>query len=280
MLALGLVFGPAAGALTISGPSDCDNNAIVRCGVHSTDAVIDAYRASGYVQQVYAHFGITAADIANLPNTDVSGRVTKDGRVFVDGQAQAVATGAVTGGRQNIPGSTKVPIQNGPPLFKRPPSVSFQQDSLPAFVSMKNGVFQFAVIASCGNAVQAAPTTQPKPPQKAAVAPARPVSTPKPQQKPAPAQVQAQTQSQNVEQNVSQNQEVTVNNTTTPETTQETPAASEETAASTPAQPSETTPSTLPNTGSSGGTTIGIFSVSTILGALGFRRYLLHILGS
>jgi hypothetical protein len=324
VLGFGLITVPSAGAISIGGPSDCDDNAIIKCGAHSTSALIQSYNSSAYVQKVYAHVGISAADMANLPDTNVAGRVMRDGRVFVDGQSQAVATDAITGGRQGA--GTRFDVQ-GAVFFQRPPSSpsSFQQDSLPAFVSMKNGVFQFAVIASCGNAVRATPVMQPKP----AVAPAKPVSHPMPKPQPqqpqpvkpkpqkpqpvtpAPAQPQAapsqQQQQQTVNQNV--NQQVTVNNTssskseqapppaapTTPPTSTsptspapEAPTTAAETVAAAPptetaAAPatSETTPSaSLPNVGGSTGGTIGVFVGSTLLGILGYRRYLLHILGS
>lgn len=288
-LSLGLAIMPAAGAITIGGPSDCDDNAIIRCGAHSTAALINSYNSSPYVQNVYAFFGISAADMSNLPANDVAGRVTRDGRVFVDGQSQAVATRAITGGRQDIGGSNKV-TYHGSTFFVRPPSVSFQQDSLPAFVSMKNGNFQFAIIVSCGNAVRAAAVAQPK----AAVGPAKAVSNPtqqKPQKPapqkpapkpaaPAPTQTQTQTQTQNVTQN--NNQQVTVNNTSA---SQESPAAPVATEAGTTVASSETAPaesgavSSLPNVGPGGGAG-AIFIGSTLLGIFGYRRYLLHILGS
>lgn len=253
VLGLGLALAPAAGAITIGGPSDCDNNAVISCGAHSTSALMQAYHSSTYVQKVYAYFGISAADMASLNNTNVAGSVTKDGKVFVDGQSRAVATSGVTGGRQNMPGSTQVNFQ-GITFFKRPPSVSFQQSSLPAFVSMKNGQFQFAIIASCGNAVRAVPTARPTP---TAVAPAKPVSKPKPQAKPAPSQVQSQQQQQQV--NVNQSQNVTVPSSTT---------------TTTPSAPSAQTSSNLPNTGPAG--TIGVFLASTLLGTWGYRRFMLH----
>lgn len=280
---MGLVLAPAAGAISIGGPSDCDNNAIIKCGAHSTAALVQAYNSSAYVQKVYAFYGISGADMANLPSTDVAGRVTKDGKVFVDGQSKAVATNALTGGRQNIAGSTKVNFQ-GAVFFKRPPSVSFQQDSLPAFVSMKNGKFQFAVIASCGNAVRAVPVVPPP----TAVAPAKPVSKPQPKPQPAkpapaPSQVQAQQQQQSVTQNVTQNQEVNVNNTVTtpaPETPVQEVAATtptEQTVTSVPESTSENGVSSLPNVGAGSAGTVGAFFVSTIAGAFGYRRWLLHM---
>jgi hypothetical protein len=149
-----------ADSINIGGPSDCDNNAIIRCGVHSTAALMSAYQSDPYTQAVFRHFSISQADMNNLMVNNVAGRVTRTGKVYINSQAQAVATGAMTGGRQNMPGSTKVNTKSGV-FFMRPPSVSFQESSLPAFVSMKNGQFQFAIIASCGNAVTPSPAPAP-----------------------------------------------------------------------------------------------------------------------
>ncbi|HET7059862.1 MAG TPA: hypothetical protein VFH99_00885 [Candidatus Saccharimonadales bacterium] len=287
MLLLSLVLAPAANAINIGGSSDCDDNAVIRCGAHSTAVLISDYNSSAYVRGVYAAFGISQADISNLSSTNVAGRVTKDGNVFVDDQSRAVATGAVTGGRQDIPGSTKV-NSNGAVFYRRQPSVSFQQSSLPAFVAMKNGHFQFAVIASCGNAVSAKQTTTPAPQQQhAAVGQARVVSRPQAQTNPpapaptaAPAPTQTQSQSQNQEVNVN-NANINNNTQITKQTSvpQSTPApttAQPQAAAETPAtQPAtQTTAATLPNTGPTG--IIGIFLAAVGLGTLGYRRLLVH----
>lgn len=275
LLGIGLVIAPAVSAISISGPSDCDNNAIISCGAHSTGALVQAYNGSGYVQKVYAYFGISNADMANLQATNVAGRVTRDGKVFVDGRSDPVATNAVTGGRQNIAGSTQVNFQ-GITFFKRPPSVSFQQNTLPAFVSMKNGQFQFAIIASCGNAVRATPTMTPH----AAVAPAKAVSTPQAKPaKPTPAPA-APTQSQS--QSQQQSQQVNVNNSTTQNvqtnTSQPQPTTPTPTPTTTSEQPAtqqtETQPSKLVNTGPTG--LVSAFLVSSLAGVFGFRRFILH----
>lgn len=263
MMCLGLVISPTVSAISIGGPSDCDNNAIINCGAHSTAALKQAYNSSAYVQKVFAYFGISGADMANLASTDVAGRVTKDGKVFVDGQSQAVATNAVTGGRQNIAGSNAVNFQ-GAVFYARPPSVSFQQASLPAFVSMKNGSFQFAVIASCGNAVRATPTQQPK----AAVAPARVVSRQQPQPKPQP---QAPTQSQQQQQQQSQQVNINNSNTQTAQTASPPQPVPETVAVAAPAQE---VPGKLVNTGP--GSTAGLFVASTAIGTLFYRRFILR----
>ena len=296
MLITSLVFTPAASAISIGGPSDCGGNAMIHCGAHSSEALTNAYNSRAYVRGVYAEFGITQGDIANLPSTNVAGRVTKDGNIFVDGQSNAVATNAVTGGRQNIPGSTKVNHQ-GAIFYRRPPSVSFQQASLPAFVSMQNGQFQFAVIASCGNAVSAQPVSPPH----HAVAPAKAVSKPeqkpqpKPQpkpQQPAPAQpapaptpqVNVNNTNTNVNNNVNtQTQVVTQKQVSWQPAPAPTPAQPQSTETVATAQPSSAAPaqataSTLPNTGPTG--VVGAFLLSVGLGTWAYRWLLLRRLNA
>jgi outer membrane biosynthesis protein TonB len=285
VLGLGVIIAPAASAITIGGPSDCDNNAIISCGAHSTGALLTAYQSSAYVRGVYAYFGISQSDIANLPVTNIAGHVNKDGKVYVDGQSTAVATNAITAGRQNIAGSKQVNYQ-GAVFYTRPPSVSFQQASLPAFVSIKNGQFQFAIIASCGNAVKAAATSQGQSGIGQAQAVSKPQTKPAPKPSPAPAptptpttptQAQAQFQAQSQSQNV----EVTNTNTNTVNNTQTTTAPTAVPEANTqpsPAVQTETTtssqPASLVDTGTTG--VVAIFAAASIVGAFGFRRFLAH----
>jgi hypothetical protein len=269
IIGFSLVVAPAASALTIAGPSDCDNNAIVNCGVHSTAAVMNAYQGAAYVRGVYAYLGISNGDIADLQASNVSGYVTKSGNVFVDGQSKAVATNAITAGRQDIAGSNKVNSQ-GAIFFVRPPSVSFQQDSLPAFIAMQNGKFQFAIIASCGNPVKATATQSQNAISNAQVVSkpqAKPTAKPAPAPAPAaPAQVQAQSQSQSQTVNVNNSNTTTVENNTP-----EQPAPAQPTAQTSVAQPAAQ-PASLVNTGPAG--VVGVFVVSSVAGAFGFRRFL------
>ncbi|HET7827854.1 MAG TPA: hypothetical protein VFK97_03235 [Candidatus Saccharimonadales bacterium] len=158
-LALGflLILSPAglrpAAALTISGGHDCNDNAVIRCGIaNSKDLAADFQDAS--VDHIYSHFGISQADINNFDSQAVAGSVTIHGAVVVNGKV--VATNALTAGRQDMSGS-KATTVDGTTFYVRPPSVSFQQPSLPAYVVMHNGRFDFAIIASCGNPVIATP---------------------------------------------------------------------------------------------------------------------------
>jgi hypothetical protein len=234
-----------ADAVSVGGPSDCDTNAVVRCGVHSTSEVISQYQSRSYMRKVYTAFGIHRTDIMNLASTNAVGRVTRTGKVYIDSQTTPVALDAMTAGRESMAGSTKV--TDGTIIYyKRPPSVSFQQSSLPAFVSMKDSVFQFAIVASCGNPVTATPVNRPQAPQQPA--PTAPAVTP-----PAPAAPPTQTQSQ------VQSQQVIVEQAATPAPT---PA---------PATPAPAA-TVLPNTGASG--LLAIFSIATLGGIFGYRHLL------
>ncbi len=146
-------------ALSAQASGDCDNNAIIRCGVSSLTDLKQKYRENqaGNVQAIFQHFGISSE--AAMDGM-VAGRVTKSNEVYVGNEL--VATNAVTAGRQNMPGST--PILNGA-AYQRPPSVSFRSSSLPALVKMENGQFKSAVIMSCGNPVKATPKPVPPQPQ-------------------------------------------------------------------------------------------------------------------
>jgi len=163
----------AAGSLLVIVPSpralaaqDCDANAVIYCGVTSLPDLTAKYNQNqgGNLQAIFSHFGISGGAYFNDMQ---NGRVTRSGEVYIGNQL--VATGAVTAGRQNMPGSTKIP---GIEAYKRPPSVSFRSSSLDAYVKMVNGSFASAVIKSCGNPVSANPVPKPTPP---------PVQPPRPQ---------------------------------------------------------------------------------------------------
>ncbi len=141
---------------------DCDNNAVIHCGAFTTAEVKSNYDNNPSVQTIYHYFGIDHNEINNLHTTAVSGTVTAGGRVL-DQNGKEVATNAITAGRQDIqPGSTKH-VENGVTFYTRAPSVSFKSPSLDAFVVIKDGVFQFAIIKACGNPVKATPNTPPPP---------------------------------------------------------------------------------------------------------------------
>ncbi len=153
-------------------PTSCNDaqNEVLWCGAATTQQVVsDYYNGDGHnsaasIQNIFSYFGISSADINALPQDAVAGVVTKSGNVIVNGNI--VATQAVTGGRQYIPGSNQATL-GGTTFFVRPPSVSFLSNSLDAFVVMINGRFAFAILSSCGNAIEAKPVAPPPPPPPA-----------------------------------------------------------------------------------------------------------------
>ena len=158
------------GGVAQAASKDCNSNAIMWCGAFSKTEwaykVVggDGHNTAANLQSIYKAYSVSIDEM----KLSVDGTVTKDGRVVVDGKT--VATGAKSIGREFIPGSTK---ENG--VWIRPTQASFNSPSLEAFVYMKNGTFEWAVIKSCGNAVVAKPVPQPKP-----VTPAQPTPAPTP----------------------------------------------------------------------------------------------------
>lgn len=153
----------SADAGEIETPRDCDTNAVLSCGGSSAAEIATKYNASSDAQTIYTHFGITKWNIENLSKNAVAGKVTQGGRVLVNGKE--VATGVVTTGRINMAGSTAV-TKDGVTFYVRPPSASFQQPSLPAFVVLnKDGTMKHAIIASCGNPVMTVAKPVPEKPK-------------------------------------------------------------------------------------------------------------------
>ena len=253
--------------------ADCDANYIIHCGVNSAGDVSNHYGDTG-VAAVYSYFGISSADVNNMGSQAVLGDVYSNGDVkiqkTVNGETKypLVATDAVTAGWQNISGSTTV-TSGGHTFYVRPTSVSFQSSPLTAYVMMKNGKFDFAVLKDCGNPVKGTPVTMPTPPPAPtppppAPTPPPPAPQPKPMPppQPAPTPLPAPSQSQTQTQSQSQNQSQTVYVTQPQQQTQTTTAAY---TAPPPAPPPATTspqpaPTTykLPNTGP--GDVIGLAS--------------------
>ncbi|HET7320790.1 MAG TPA: hypothetical protein VFI84_04395 [Candidatus Saccharimonadales bacterium] len=172
-----LMFPTMAGALSAGGDKtvNCDDNAVLYCGALSSDNLIHKYdngdgkNSAQSIHDIYSYtkFGITSTEVHAIGSTAVAGTVTKTGNVIVGGKV--VATNAMTAGRQQLSGGTKT-SSGGTTFYVRSPSVSFTQDTLDAYVVMKNGAFQFAILSSCGNPVAATPvkpkTTTPPPAQQ------------------------------------------------------------------------------------------------------------------
>lgn len=252
-VAVSASFGASASAATVSFSSarNCDSNAVMYCGAMTLTELTQKYRASNSVQDIYNYFGITPQAMSTISIGATAGKVTKSGTVIVG--SKTVANGARTVGRENIAGSTKV-IYSGTTFYTRTPSVSFLSDSLDAFVILNsNGQFEYAILASCGNAVSAtnvvpAPKPAPAPAPKPAPAPV-PKPVPAPAPKPAPAPVP---------------KPVPVVPAVAPVVTpQPAPVVVPAPAA---------TPVSLPNTGP--GAIIGIFTAVTISGSFAYRTYL------
>jgi hypothetical protein len=157
LLSAFIIMPTNAHALTVTSSRDCDSNAVMSCGALSINELQSKYNNNQSIQNIYSAFGISGNDIHNMDATAVAGRVTMGGRVSVNGKT--VANNAETAGRQSMAGSHSEDF-NGTVFYSRPPSASFASSSLPAYVVMnKNGQFDFAIIASCGNPVNAHPTT-------------------------------------------------------------------------------------------------------------------------
>lgn len=160
----------------VAAARDCDANAIMWCGAYSKDELLnklakgDGHNSAANLQAIYRAYSVDLAEI----NAATNGTVTKDGRIIVNGKT--VAIGAKSIGRQKI--GESVP-QNG--VWLRSTQTSFKSPSLEAFVSIKDGEFQWAVIKSCGNITIATPVPKPKP-----VTPAKPTPVPTPTPQPAP----------------------------------------------------------------------------------------------
>jgi uncharacterized repeat protein (TIGR01451 family) len=185
-----LLFGGSiANAATASSSTtqNCDANAVMWCGATKASGVINKYRngddhnTAASIQHIYNYktFNITSTDISDMANATINGSVTKTGDVYVG--SKLVAKDAITAGREDITGSTKE-VVDGTTFYVRTPSVSFLNNSLPAFVVLNSkGQFEYAIIESCGNPVAATnvvPTPAPTPTPK-------PTPTPTPTPKPA-----------------------------------------------------------------------------------------------
>jgi hypothetical protein len=175
---------------------DCDANAIMHCGAMNADELQDKYGKDDSITVIYDYFGISNSDVDAIGSRAVAGAVKKNGEVVVNGKT--VAKDALTAGRHNINGSTKVTV-GGVTFYTRTPSVSFRPEQIDAFVVLKdNGQFDYAILAACGNPVKATntvpapvkptePTPAPAPVKPTPVTPVTPVTPPAPTPAPAPA---------------------------------------------------------------------------------------------
>lgn len=301
LLLAGAAMGPQAPASAES--RDCDNNAVIYCGALSVGGMIHKYdRGDGRnsaksIRSIFGAFGIGPGDIRGMRGSVQDGVVTKSGNVYVGGKL--VATNAFTAGRQHMDGSARH-SNDGTVFYTRKPSVSFQSDKLRAFVVMKNGTFQFAVLTSCGNPVKASPR-KPHHKQHMGIGQARPVKH-APRKRPPPVNTTnvcngdtsntnsgVASQGGNCSTNTTNNTSNTnVTKTTIVKTTSRqrppappAPAATQapaEAVVETPVQTTgATTPAALPNVGA--GNLLGLFGATATIGTIGYRIFLGRRLG-
>jgi hypothetical protein len=251
-----LSHGASAANVAFNGPFDSDANAVIFGGARDCTQVQQSYAADASIQAIYAFFFIGQSTINNFCNAAVAGQVTKDGQVIVGGKV--IATNALTAGRLNMTGSTKV-AKNGVVFYVRPPSVSFVSNSLNAFVVLNNGKFLYAILSSCGNPVAATPVTP-------APAPT-PTPTPTPTPKPTPTPVTTIT---NVNNNINNIEVIQAQSQSQTQTqTQPAPTQTTLTPATSTAAVVTTTPAAavLPNTGP--GSVAGILGATVGVATLG-----------
>lgn len=131
--------------------ANCDGNAVMYCGADDKQTLLyrinngDGRNSSANLKEIYYNEGrgITEAGI----NTAVDGEVHKDGTVWVGGQK--VASGVFSSGREYMQNSSR----DGS-IWMRPPAVSFNSNSLSAFVNMDGGTFHWAILKACGNPIK------------------------------------------------------------------------------------------------------------------------------
>jgi hypothetical protein len=153
----------SASALTINGGQDCSSNSVINCGITTTSQLSSLNTAD--VKALYASspFNINQDDLNNINNTANTGGqdYTESGSVNINNDvvvgSTIVATNAITAGRSSNKLDISTDKQDGTTFYLRHPSASFATTTIAAFVVMKSGVFQFAILAPCGNPVSATP---------------------------------------------------------------------------------------------------------------------------
>jgi hypothetical protein len=171
----------------------CTNNDIIKCGYSSPTDFINKVKANTNgvnstpdLQAIYAHYGLSSADYANFAAHAVAGEAMRNGHIVVNGKV--VASGAMSIGRdKSFQGTNPFTVTiNGQNYFGNTNDQAFAAGvtELPVDVLFNsNGVFQFAVLPSCGNpeipsAVAPAPPKPTPPPKPAPIPPPAPAPTP------------------------------------------------------------------------------------------------------
>lgn len=156
--------GQSSAAATIGGKKDCTSNSIIYCGASTTSQLYSRYKASTSAQHVYSAYGISASAVASLGSTAVTGYTTKNGNVYLS-NGTLVAKNAYSAGFHNqYYGGHEYSTKHtyaGTTYYNTPNSAVFLSGSISGWIVMKNNVFQYMILASCGNPLKGTPTTKP-----------------------------------------------------------------------------------------------------------------------
>lgn len=135
---------------------DCDNNAVIHCGVTSVKDFVSTAQSNDNrngqhdLHSLYAYHGLPKDQYDEFAAKARPGTVYKDGRIVVDGKV--VARDAKSIGRQRIAASDFSEQVAGKSFYGNSTGVRFNSDSLPIYALLNSmGELQFAVITSCGN---------------------------------------------------------------------------------------------------------------------------------
>jgi hypothetical protein len=162
MLALGVtVITTSASNQKSVQAASCSANDIIDCGITSASNFVTKYKANATkdLAAIYAHYGLSAAQIDQFSRTAVEGTVCKDGTVSVNGKV--VASGARSLGRSNKSGDKAITI-GGKTYYEGTTQNTFASNCLPSLVFMNGNQFIMAIIKDCANPVVA--TANAKPP--------------------------------------------------------------------------------------------------------------------
>jgi LPXTG-motif cell wall-anchored protein len=158
---------------------DCSTNSIAKCGALSVGELQQKYNQNqpGDLDNIYAHYGISAADMGNA-SLIKEGMTYKDGRVVVDGKT--VATNSASLGRNKKSHDYAVTI-DGKTYWEAKSQDVYRGNSIEAYVFLNaDGTFKAAVLKDCGNPVKATPTPKPEQPKPEQPKPEQPKPKPTP----------------------------------------------------------------------------------------------------
>jgi hypothetical protein len=128
-------------------------------GAMTTSELYSKYSQSTAAQHVFSAYHISASDVKNLGSIAVSGYATKDGNVYTS-DGKLVATNAYSAGFHPQSHSAKHTYL-GTTYYNTANKYVFLSNTIHGWVVMKFGVFQYMILASCGNPLRATPTTTP-----------------------------------------------------------------------------------------------------------------------